>query len=243
VPVDGAGRDRPARVEPTVATCYEVTVQSRFPLIAATGLAALSLVGAAVAAETAAATTTPKIAVYIDQKYGYSIALPTDWYVIPRTKADLKTEIATLKKEKNTSLAAAYTSVLNSPVAVKQLSIYRFQAFLWPPLDSLVPTEANVEIFSGTYTTSTLAADALTFAHSLEGMTTTTPTRLKLAAGTSEFFQGKVAGTPSTGLEFYFFAHAKRLYILSFALGDAYLREAKIQTTLRAFAGAFTFKT
>jgi hypothetical protein len=220
-------------------------VQARLLCLCAAGVVALAVSGAAAAAP--AAKPAPKLNLWIDTAGGYSIALPVEWYVIPRTTAAIRSEIATLKRQKNTTLAAAYTSILDSPLALKELPIYRFQAFFWPPLKSLIPTEVDIQILPSTatvkYTTANLESYAVSFARSLQGVKAGGFTQLKLPAGTSAFFEGTVAGSPKAGLEFYFFAHKGKLYILSFELGDAYLRQARIASTLRAIASAFSFRT
>src|SRR5580692_9674689 len=76
---------------------------------------------------------------WIDQAGGFSLTLPAQWYPIPRTKTALEAQVAQEKAAKDTGLEGAYTSLLDSPSALSQLSAYSFQAFLWPPLDSAVP--------------------------------------------------------------------------------------------------------
>jgi hypothetical protein len=205
-------------------------------LIAACTLA-LTLAGAGSAA------SKPRYNQFVDARYGDSIILPTEWYSIPRTVAGIKQEIATLKRAKNTSLAAAYSSILDSSVAVKELPIYAFQAFLWPPFNSLIPTEVDIEVLSGKYVAADLPSYSYAFAHSLSGVTIGAPTHLTLAAGACVSFEGTVAngGGVTTGLQFYLFAHKDRLYILSFELGDSFLRQAKVAAALRSIADDFSF--
>lgn len=191
--------------------------------------------------------STPTVNRWIDQAGGFSLTLPTQWYPIPRTKAALEAQVAEEKAAKDTSLEGAYKSLLDSPSALKQLSAYSFQAFLWPPLDSLIPTEVNVEVIkSGDYTSAALPTYAADFASQLSGIKLgATLSRLTLRAGKSVSFDGTVSevkGTP-TGLSFYLFAHDKHLYILSFSLGDSFLRQARIAAVLRSIADSFSFST
>lgn len=194
------------------------------------------------------AATTPTATRWIDAQEGYSLVLPDDWYVIPRTQAAIRQEIASLKAAKNTSLEQAFDSILKSPQALSELTKYRFQAFLWPPLDSLVPTEVSIQVVTGTHSTAAqLPTIGATYAQSLKGAGAkiSGPTVLKLPAGRSEFIEGTVAngGGVSTGLELYLLVHDSRVYALSFEIGAAFLRTANVETAFRAIADAFSFST
>lgn len=191
--------------------------------------------------------STPTANRWIDQAGGFSLTLPTQWYPIPRTKAALEAQVAEEKAAKDTGLEGAYKSLLDSPSALAQLKAYSFQAFLWPPLASAVPTEVNVEVVKGgDYTSADLATYAAGFASQLSGMKIgATLSRLTLRAGKSVSFDATVSqvkGT-TTGLSFYLFAHDKHLYILSFSLGESFLRQARIAAALRTIADAFSFST
>src|SRR5713101_8405406 len=107
---------------------------------------ALSFAVALLLATGASAATTPTATQWKDTSYGYSITLPAKWYVIPRTTSAIKQEITYLKARKQSSLAGAYSAMLKSSASLSELKAYRFQAFLWPPLNSLVPTEVSVQI-------------------------------------------------------------------------------------------------
>ncbi len=110
-------------------------------------------------------------------------------------------------------------------------------------LDSPIPTEVDLKIVSGKYTTATLAADAQGFAESLSGAKVGGITRLTSAraAASSSRERSQTAAVVTTGLEFYFFAHKNRLYILSFELGDSFLHQARIAAVLRSIADDFSF--
>jgi hypothetical protein len=208
--------------------------------------AALALAGGAGAA------TTPKANLIVDKKYGFSILLPplraalvgtTTWYPIPRTLAAIKQTIAGYKAAHDTSLASAY-----GEVDTRQLSQYAFQAFLWPPLESVVPTEVSVQVVSGLHlTTADLTAAGTEYAHELSGGGTvvSSPTRLTLAAGPAEFVQADVnnGGGVHTGAALYLFIHGGRLYVVSFEIDATLLSKSSYRTVLREIANTFTFKT
>lgn len=208
--------------------------------------AALALVGVASAA------TTPKASLVVVKKYGFSILLPplrtalvgtTTWYPIPRTVAAIKQTIAGYKAEHDTSLASAYGEVDTS-----QLSKYAFQAFLWPPLESVVPTEVSVQVVSGYhFTTADLSVAGAEYASGLSGSGTSVaaPKRLTLAAGPAEFVQADIAngGGVHTGAALYIFVHGGRLYVVSFEIDATLLHQSSYSTVLREIANTFTFKT
>lgn len=212
-------------------------------------LAALAgLVVALGAAGAPRAATTPSVTRWIDAQDGYSITLPDDWHVIPRTTSAIRQEITSLKAAKNASLADAFASILASPLDVSELGKYRFQAFLWPPLDSLVPTEVSLQVVANArFSTTELPAIGETYAHSLAGPGATVegPTRLRLSAGPSEFVEATIAngGSVHTGVELYIFVHDARVYTLSFGIGASLLHAAGVAPALRSIADAFSFST
>src|SRR5205085_258947 len=113
---------------------------------------------------------------------------------IPRSTSVIKKEIAYLKAHKQGSLAGAYSAILKSPTSLSELKIYRFQAFLWPPLNSLVPTEVSLQIVPGkrTYRAADLPAIAATYTRALssnKGSKITVPRRIELPAGTAELIE------------------------------------------------------
>jgi hypothetical protein len=213
-------------------------------------LAALS--AALALAGVAGAATTPKASLVVVKKYGFSILLPplhtalvgtTTWYPIPRTLAAIKQTIAGYKAAHDTSLASAYGEVDTS-----QLSKYAFQAFLWPPLESVVPTEVSVQVVSGLHLTAAdLTAAGTEYANALSGSGTvvSSPTRLTLAAGAAEFVEANVnnGGGVHTGAALYLFVHGGRLYVVSFEIDATLLAESSYRTVLREIANTFTYKT
>ncbi len=211
--------------------------------LATAGAACLAGLALAAAGVRAAAPTATK---WVDAQFDYSIVLPIDWYIIPRTTAGIAQAAATYARQKQASLARAYDSLLTSPESVHELSVYRFQAFVWPPLDSLVPTELSLQIVSDRrYITADLPAAGAAYAQALSGSGSSIagPTAQRLPAGACEVIRGTVAngGGVRTGLELYIFTHGGRLYVLSFKLGAGFLREAAITSVLREIAAHFSF--
>jgi len=207
---------------------------------------ALALAGAAGAA------TTPKATLIVVKKYGFSILLPplhtalvgtTTWYPIPRTVAAIKQTIAGYKAEHDTSLASAY-----GEVDTNQLSKYAFQAFLWPPLESVVPTEVSVQVVSGLHLAAAdLASAGAQYANALSGGGTvvSSPKRLTLSAGPAEFVEADVnnGGGIHTGAALYLLIHGGRLYVVSFEIDATLLSKSSYSTVLREIANTFSFKT
>jgi hypothetical protein len=218
---------------------YEVEVKVPAGKLAATGIAFALLGG------TAAAAPKPTATKWIDKPFGYSIILPAKWYVIPRSTSAIKQEIAYLEKHKNASLASAYTAILKSPASLSELKAYRFQAFLWPPLSSPIPTEVSIQVVKGqrAYKASDLPAIGATYASALssnKGSKITVPKTLELPAGPAAFIEGTVpnGNGVSTGLQLYILSHGKRVYVLSFKIDAGALSQA---TVFKSIAQHFEF--
>src|SRR5277367_1607115 len=108
-------------------------------LLAAVVIAAL-LAGAAGAAKL-------KGIIIYDKAKGYALTIPSSWEPIPRTEAEVRATIATLKKKSSTAaLAKYYQSIISTPDGRSGLAAYRFQAFAWPiPANaSPLPTEVSL---------------------------------------------------------------------------------------------------
>jgi hypothetical protein len=216
-----------------------VTVKALALRAVVVGLALVVLAG------TAGAATKPPATKWIDKRSGYSIVLPPKWYPIPRGTSAIKQEIAYLKSHKQAGLAGAYSAILKSPASLAELKTYAFQAFLWPPLGSPIPTEVSLQIVPGkrVYKAADLPAIGAAYANALsagKGSKITVPKRIKLAAGPAEFITGIVpnGGGVSTGLELYIFAHGKRVYVLGFKIDAGVLSQAKV---FRSIADNFAF--
>jgi hypothetical protein len=207
-------------------------------------LAAAAVACVALGAASAGAAKAPAATKWVDRPYGYSVILPADWYVIPRTKAGIESVIATLKAQKKTSLETAYRAILKTPESLSELKVYRFQAFLWPPVQSLVPTEFSLQVVNGShaYTAKNLPAIADEYANAFssnKGARITVPRKVKLGAGTAEVIDGSIpTGQATTGLEVYILAHGKRVYVLSFKIDASVLAKA---TVFRSIADHFAF--
>ena len=83
---------------------------------------------------------------YADKAGGYTITIPKNWELVPRTVAGVKALAAKLKKKKSTAdLGNYYLTLIATPEQRQELSLYRFQAFDWPAsLSQPVPVEVSV---------------------------------------------------------------------------------------------------
>jgi hypothetical protein len=182
----------------------------------------------------------------VDKAQGYELTIPNTWKLIPRTKAQLEATIATLKKKKETKLAAMYASILSSPAGVSGLTTYRLQAFAYPQ-DPATPIllEVSLGIVPTTkaYGTKDLPSIGATYANALaanKGSKIYVPKQVKLPSGPAEFIEGTVpvGGGFSNGIELYLIPHGKKLYELSFQVDARLLSQATLFT---AMAKAFKF--
>src|SRR5580704_4898061 len=85
--------------------------------------------------------------VYVDKAAGFSITIPQTWQLVPRSVAQVKQLVATLKKKASTvDLANAYASIISTAAGQSQVTSYTFQAIEWPFALDLTPiiTEAYV---------------------------------------------------------------------------------------------------
>jgi hypothetical protein len=108
--------------------------------LAATGVAALCLTGSAGAA-TGAATPWRTVAVPAD---GFSIAVPAAWQVVPRSTQRLNALIARLRKGRRTALELQFAEIAAARRATH--TVYRFQAFVWPPPKGAVVPDVTVKL-------------------------------------------------------------------------------------------------
>src|SRR4051812_49830858 len=96
-------------------------------LAGVSALVAAALLSASAGAANVAGTT------YVDKGGGYSITIPKNWQLVPRTVPKVKALAAKLKKKKTTAdLATFYTQLISTVQGRRDLSAYRFQAFDWP---------------------------------------------------------------------------------------------------------------
>lgn len=192
----------------------------RRPLcVAVSLLAALCVAGAATAAKPKPWTR------YVDKAAGFSITIPTDWGVVPRTPAQVKALVAKLKKRKQTDLAKQYQAILDNPATRKDLSEFEFQAFLWPAPASPVETDVQVRVtaIAKTYEPADLPAIGKVFARQFKGpgRRVSGPKSVELGAGRSVVISGTVPlgkqyGGAKTAFTLYLFVGKGRLYQVSF---------------------------
>ena len=174
------------------------------------------LVGfATVALASFAGAATQPSTTYVDKQGGYAITIPTKWETIPRSSAQIKQMVATLKKKKSTrDLADAYASILASQAGAHGLTGYVFQAFDWPQSpDTPIFTEVSVAITKSKKALSDkdLPAIGATYANALAGNTGSkirVPKIVKLPSGKAEYIIGTIpAGTYTNGVELYLIPH------------------------------------
>ncbi len=195
------------------------------------------LIGVAVAALAAGAgAANLPSTTYVDKTGGYRITIPRKWEPVPRTAAQIKTLVATLKKKKSTvDLADAYASILSSSAGRAGLAGYVFQAFDWPQSpDTPILTEVSLGItkVKKAYTDKDLPAIGAAFANALAGNSGSkirVPRIVTLPAGKAEYIIGTIpAGSYTNGLELYLIPHGKRLYTLAFQIDARALSSATL---------------
>lgn len=216
--------------------CYEEAVSRALARGLIVGLVLAATLAGGAAAKNQPGTT------YVDQAKGYRITIPRSWELVPRSEAQVKALIATLKKRKSTvPLADTYQSILSSAAGRSGLTAYRFQAFLWP-MDGSTPllTEVSLGIVSPSTKVdpkSDLAAIGATYADALAanpGSKVTVPKLVTLPAGPAELVEATIPAGEGlkNGVELYLIPHGKHLYELSFQVDARFLQEATILTSI-----------
>jgi hypothetical protein len=223
--------------------CYDRRMPASFRACLALACLVACSGASAVSAENLPSTT------YLDRADGYEITIPTAWKLVPRSKAELTAEIASLRRTKsaaNAELASTYASILASPAGVTGLTSYRFQAFAWP-VDGSTPllTEVSVGLVgdSKAYGHANLTTVGDQYANALSanaGSKILDPRRVRLPAGNAEFVEGTIpAGSGlATGVELYLIPHGKHVYELAFSVDATFLSQA---TLFAAIAEHFRF--
>ncbi len=203
------------------------------------GWLAIAVTTAAVLAAGASGKNQPSTT-YLDKTGGYQISIPTTWKLVPRTVPQVQALIAQLKKQKQTTLASMYSSIISSAGGRSGLKAYRFQAFGWPQ-SSATPllTEVSVGVVKTTkaYGPSSLPAIGAEYANALsanKGSKITVPKRVTLPAGPAELIEGTIpAGSGlSNGIKLYLVPHGKRLYEISFQIDARFLKVATLFTSI-----------
>jgi hypothetical protein len=178
---------------------------------------------------------------YVDKSAGYRITIPTKWQVVPPSVAAVKAKVAQLKKQKKTGLADAYNMYVSTAAARKELTQFRFRAFMWPALPSPVPTDVSLRIeeVPTKYKTSDLPGIGATFRKQLAspGATVSQPQQVTLGAGKAIVLTGAVPlpasyGGAKTGFTLVLLLRPGRLYLLSFRIDSRAAKDAKIFTSI-----------
>jgi hypothetical protein len=207
--------------------------RARTGALAAVVLAAASIAGAAAGANQPGVTI-------VDKSKGYAITIPSTWKLVPRSKAQLTSLIAQLKKKKQTKLAAMYSSILSSPSGVSGLTAYRLQAFAYPQ-DPATPILLEVSLgivpTPKAYGVKDLPAVGATYANELasnKGSKILMPKQITLPAGPAELIEGSipVGSGFSNGVELYLIPHGKQLYELAFQVDARLLSQATLFTSM-----------
>jgi hypothetical protein len=175
--------------------------------------------------------------IYVDKSAGYRITIPTKWQVIPPSVALVKRKVAQLKKQKKAGLAAAYSTYISTAAARKELTQFRFRAFLWPLLPSPVPTDVSLSIqpIAKTYKTKDLPAIGASFRKNMAspGAKIAQPQSLDLPAGKAVLITGtvplpKAFQGAKTGFTLILLLRPGRLYLLSFRIDSRASADAKV---------------
>jgi hypothetical protein len=179
--------------------------------------------------------------IYVDKSAGYRITIPSKWQVIPPSVALVKKKVAQLKKQKKTELAAAYSTYISTAAARKELTQFRFRAFLWPMLPSPVPTDVSLSIQSiaKKYKTKDLPAIGASFRKNMAspGAKIAQPQLLDLPAGKAVLITGtvplpKAFNGAKTGFTLILLLRPGRLYLLSFRIDSRAAADAKVFTSI-----------
>jgi hypothetical protein len=205
----------------------------------AAGLA-VAVVCAAALSGAAAGTNVPGTT-YVDKTAGFRITIPKTWELVPRSVAQVKQVVATLKKKPATvELADAYASIIATAAGQSQITAYTLQAFEWPFLVGSTPilTEAYVLVVKTpkAYGKKDLKAIGDEFANALsanKGSKIVIPKEVDLPAGPSEYIIGTIpAGSVTTGIEWYLIPHGKAVYELGFQIDSTGLSKATLFTSI-----------
>jgi hypothetical protein len=178
---------------------------------------------------------------YADKAGGYTITIPKNWELVPRTVAGVKALAAKLEKKKSTAdLGKYYLTLIATPQQRQELSIYRFQAFDWPAsLSQPVPVEVSVGavVDKNVVTAKRLPAIGAVYANALkstQGSKVLGPKPVKLPVGPAELVEAVVpnGGGVSTGVDLLLIPRGKVLYLLSFQIEASQMASATLFTSI-----------
>ena len=178
---------------------------------------------------------------YADKAGGYTITIPKNWELVPRTVAGVKALAAKLEKKKSTAdLGNYYLTLIATPEQRQQLSLYRFQAFDWPAsLSQPVPVEVSVGavLDKSVITAKRLPSIGAVYANSFksnQGSKVMGPKTVRLPVGLAELVEAVVpnGGGVSTGVDLLLIPRGKVLYLLSFQIEASQLASATLFTSI-----------
>jgi hypothetical protein len=201
------------------------------------------VVAAVLALGLAAAGTAANVpsTTYADKAGGYTITIPKNWELVPRTAAGIKALATKLKKKKSTAdLGGYYLTLIATRAQRQQLSVYRFQAFDWPAsLSEPIPIEVSVGtvVDKSVITPKRLPSIGAVYANALksnQGSKVAGPKTVKLPVGPAELIEAVVpnGGGVSTGVDLLLIPRGKVLYMLSFQIEASQLASATLFTSI-----------
>jgi hypothetical protein len=172
-----------------------------------------------------------------DPAGGFSIAVPVAWQVVPRSTPELNALVARLSKRKQTALSNQFAEVAAARRATH--TVYRLQAFAWPPPKGAVVPDVTVKtdpLTAGT-TSAALPVIARQIAKALSrspSATASAPVRQALPAGQAVAVTGTARLSKSLRSRYaiYLLIHGGKLYSISFR-GPATAVETRIVVSFR----------
>jgi hypothetical protein len=177
---------------------------------------------------------------YVDKPGGYRITIPTKWQIVPPSVTAVKAKVAQLQKQNQPELASAYNLYISTAAARKELTEFRFRAFMWPALPSPVPTDVSLRIQAvpKRYKAADLPEIAAAFRSQLASSgTVSQPQQIKLGSGKAALITGTVPlpqgyGGAKTGFQLVLLLRPGRLYLLSFRIDSRAAKDASIFTSI-----------
>jgi hypothetical protein len=194
------------------------------------GLAVAALATASLAA------ASPPWRPFVDPPAGFSISVPVAWRVVPRSTPQLDALVAKLRTRKQIALADQFAEI----AATRKVShtVYRFQAFVWPPPKGGVVPDVTVKIdrlaAGATRAALPLIAREIVKALSRSPAPPSSPVHRKLPAGPAVEVTGSTRVTKSLRSRYavYLLIHDRKLYSITFR-GPASAVESRIVESFR----------
>jgi hypothetical protein len=191
---------------------------------------------AALAAASLAAASPPPWRPFVDPAAGFSISVPAAWRVVPRSTSQLDALVAQLRKRKQIVLADQFAEIAATRKVTHTL--YRFQAFVWPPPKGSVVPDVSVKTdrlaVGTTRAALPLIAREIAKALSRSPSPPSPPVHRKLPAGPAVEVTGSARLTKSLRSRYavYLLIHNRKLYSITFR-GPATAVEARIVNGFR----------